>query len=410
MRRIARIDRSFDLLERSYSRTLRASFVCLACRTGLSSASQRAALSTSAAPRAQQDGRDSSGKIPFTEKIRRRIWGTDSPPGEADPYGNLSTFDQTKKREKTSLEPEEDSEEDPEEEDAAGVGPDRNGYVPATTWDGLEQVGGFSRKRKGNRDEEHPFRGFIPPTKLSSKEELTIAVRRAVVEIFTLREAGRPMNDATNARDDRIIPQSSGVNINLSIENQGAILAYPNEEVREMILQSTMPSEPVEEVMEVQAEIEEVEEADKETETTTLLEHVNATPVEEVTHRGKASTPSIQQDTLSRDSSWLNTSLRDPAVKFAIIKRVMQLTGARIPDPTIQQIATVKMLLNHLNTPPKPKKLAEVLSADPRLTGLPNVKMFGRRFTPIDREKEVGRWKVIEKELERRGLPVTGNA
>ncbi len=88
----------------------------------------------------------------------------------------------------------------------------------------------------------------------------------------------------------------------------------------------------------------------------------------------------------------------------------MQLTGARVPDPTIQHISTVKMLLNHLNTPPKPKKLAEVLSADTRLTSLPNVKMFDRRFTPIDREKEVGRWKVIEKELERRGLPVTGNA
>lgn len=68
------------------------------------------------------------------------------------------------------------------------------------------------------------------------------------------------------------------------------------------------------------------------------------------------------------------------------------------------------MLLHHLATPPKPKKLAQVLSADDRLTTLPNVRLFDRRFTPIDREKEVGRWKVIERELERRGLPVTGNA
>jgi len=39
---------------------------------------------------------------------------------------------------------------------------------------------------------------------------------------------------------------------------------------------------------------------------------------------------------------------------------------------------------------------------------LPNVEIRERRYTPIDREKEIGRWKVIEQELEKRGLPVTG--
>lgn len=28
-----------------------------------------------------------SGNTPFTEKLRRRIWGTDNPPGLEDPYG-----------------------------------------------------------------------------------------------------------------------------------------------------------------------------------------------------------------------------------------------------------------------------------------------------------------------------------
>ena len=31
-----------------------------------------------------------------------------------------------------------------------------------------------------------------------------------------------------------------------------------------------------------------------------------------------------------------------------------------------------------------------------------------RRETPVDREKETGRWKVIERELRERGLPVLG--
>jgi hypothetical protein len=44
------------------------------------------------------------------------------------------------------------------------------------------------------------------------------------------------------------------------------------------------------------------------------------------------------------------------------------------------------------------------------LTSLPNVKIIGRRETPVDREKAVGRWKIIEAELRSRGLPVLGRA
>ena len=42
------------------------------------------------------------------------------------------------------------------------------------------------------------------------------------------------------------------------------------------------------------------------------------------------------------------------------------------------------------------------------LRGLSNVVISGRRQTPIDKEKELGRWKVIERTLKERGLPVTG--
>ncbi len=86
----------------------------------------------------------------------------------------------------------------------------------------------------------------------------------------------------------------------------------------------------------------------------------------------------------------------------------MQLTGIHIPDVKIQAITTIQSLLQALVKPPKPKKLVDALAADDRLAGLQNVKLFDRRITPIDREKTVGRWKVIERELERRELPVTG--
>jgi len=43
------------------------------------------------------------------------------------------------------------------------------------------------------------------------------------------------------------------------------------------------------------------------------------------------------------------------------------------------------------------------------LITLPNVSVFAKRVTPIHKEKSIGRWKLIEKELEARELPVTGN-
>ena len=86
----------------------------------------------------------------------------------------------------------------------------------------------------------------------------------------------------------------------------------------------------------------------------------------------------------------------------------MQLTGARIPDPVVRSVHTVGNLLEQVLKKPQPKKLAEVLLARSDLIALPNVEIFETRHSYIDKEKEIGRWKVIEDELESRGLPVTG--
>jgi hypothetical protein len=87
----------------------------------------------------------------------------------------------------------------------------------------------------------------------------------------------------------------------------------------------------------------------------------------------------------------------------------MQLTGLRIPDAAIMPAKTVKGLLAHLVKPPKPRKLVEALEQKEELMNLPNVSIYAKRVTPIDKHKSVGRWKVIEQELTKRGLPVTGN-
>lgn len=64
--------------------------------------------------------------------------------------------------------------------------------------------------------------------------------------------------------------------------------------------------------------------------------------------------------------------------------------------------------MDALVTPPKPKKLAEQIEQSSILPELPNVKVYPRRVTPVDKEKMVGRWKVIQKELQKRELPVLG--
>ncbi len=86
----------------------------------------------------------------------------------------------------------------------------------------------------------------------------------------------------------------------------------------------------------------------------------------------------------------------------------MQLTGIRLADPVMARIHSVDDLVQQLKRPPPPRRLVDILRADPRLTALPNVEIFDRRQTPIDRETELGRWKVIEQELARRELPITG--
>jgi len=101
--------------------------------------------------------------------------------------------------------------------------------------------------------------------------------------------------------------------------------------------------------------------------------------------------------------------LQDVTLKFAVAKRVFQLSGHVIPDFKLPQIHNVQQLLKILVRPSKPIKLVEEIQRRGELLALPNVTVYPRRVTVMDKERMVGRWKVIERELERRGLPVTGD-
>ena len=57
---------------------------------------------------------------------------------------------------------------------------------------------------------------------------------------------------------------------------------------------------------------------------------------------------------------------------------------------------------------PRPPRLVESLVRSSDLPYLANVSLHSRKIGPIDKEIAVGRWKIIEEELAKRGLPVTG--
>jgi len=92
-----------------------------------------------------------------------------------------------------------------------------------------------------------------------------------------------------------------------------------------------------------------------------------------------------------------------------ILKRITQLTGIRLPDPTISSATTLRDLYTAYKIKPAPKKLAQSSELQGLSSAAPNITVHGKRQTPIHKEMQVGRWKVIEEELTRRGLPVTGS-
>ena len=156
----------------------------------------------------------------------------------------------------------------------------------------------------------------MSPLPIEAQDDIEKSIRRAMIEIFTLREAGRPLNDATNAVDDRVIPDIS--NVTLSQAPDGLVsIKFRNEQTRQDILDSTLKSEPVEAILEVQSETKTTSSAGS-----TNLETLDATPVQDIkpedqhalakpAHAG-TTTPSAKEE------NWSKITLNDPTLKFAV--------------------------------------------------------------------------------------------
>ncbi|KAH8770527.1 ribosomal subunit 39S-domain-containing protein [Hyaloscypha finlandica] len=404
MRRITRPGRSIDLLRARATAQTPSPYLCSACKlqaTSFSTTSIRAARN--------------NGKVPFTEKIRQRIWGTDKPPGLEDPYGDRSVFNKTKKRARV------EEAEEGEQLEAAKPTPDLSTYEPASTWDGLEEVGGFEE----NWDPDHQFRGFLPAEVIKDSDEVTAALHRALVEVFALQQVGMPLKDISAAMPGVDLTHE----VQISPTATGATLQFSQEASLEQIIQSLTPAvddettvkenptESEEDVAADRSTIDPLHPSSPEVEVDETAEKKNPTESEEDVAADRSTVDPLSGSTqitygelvASWDPSWLQISLENPEIKFAVLKRTMQLTGLRIPDAAIMPAKIVKGLLAHLVKPPKPRKLVDALQQKEELMNIPNVSIYAKRVTPIDKHKSVGRWKVIEQQLTERGLPVTGH-
>ncbi|RMD41668.1 hypothetical protein DV735_g3430, partial [Chaetothyriales sp. CBS 134920] len=335
--------RDADFMSRGYSLASKAN-------PSVASSLRSRALSSSTQARQDDRARNRNRNLPFTEKLRRKIWGTDNPPGLADPYGGPSFLErhwaqreqrykekedalaqreaaEAAERERRQAEFREAERPDVYAANEADVDADIDEYAeykPATTWDGLMHIG-----HAGHWQD-------IPPTQHDTYQPW-----------FDSHEA-RSVTDvrATTPEDVELLfrdaADQAGVELSATAGGQG------------------------------------------------------------------------ESDSLSSQP----LDLTNPAT-FQILKSFRGLTGFTFADhflsslarPRTGPAATYGDLVTHyldVITKPPPTSVYDSLAASADLAAQPNVLIFPRRETPVDKEKEVGRWKVIEKELTERGLPVLG--
>lgn len=172
-------------------------FVCRNCREQASPTSLSSTSSTSSKRHASSSNDDN--KISFAEKLRRKIWASDVPPGQKDPYARLSpeerdkeiqeraelaekisrrnqklrqksqTTDEAtqeastmKRREAAALEKSVGSGISNAETASQGSNPyNLEKYSEAVTWDGLDQIGGAEGWWEEAWDKENQFKGYV---------------------------------------------------------------------------------------------------------------------------------------------------------------------------------------------------------------------------------------------------------
>jgi hypothetical protein len=287
MRRLSRLDRTIDRL-RPRAASSSPSLLCPACL-------RRAPFSTSIRCFADPE------EVSKTERLRRRIRETDEPPGLKDARAIKERL------------PKENQESQLQQSKIPTPILDAS-YEPAMTWDGLEEVGELPVP-------EFYFEGFMPAEKVTDRYEVTAALHRAVVEVFTLKQAGRPLSELSNA--NRGIDNTSGVQISMSQSNPSyPVLKFSAGASQEAILESLSQSEQDMEIMEAKeaaGSTEDVFEPETSDDASMRSKTIDP-PTEDESPEAIAALQlrNYEHQVASWNPSWLQVSLEDAEIKFAV--------------------------------------------------------------------------------------------
>ncbi|KAI1446071.1 ribosomal subunit 39S-domain-containing protein [Annulohypoxylon stygium] len=247
-------------------------------------------------------------------------------------------------------------------------------YKPALTDAGLQVVGG-TRGWWGNSEhwpESANYVGFRPRVARRENGVLEVAVRRALVEAFALRGAGREDELVAKWPVGGEEEMEAALGVGMKVAADGGVQLVGD----------------VEAVLRALGEEVEMDQAD----------------------RADLEAEKIEAYREAWGDEWKGVSLADPRIKFAVTKRIFQLTGHLVQDFKLSGINNVQTLLHVVLKPPKPKTLTmEIQERRQDLVQLPNVQVATKRVTRGDKEKAVGRFKLIEEEYRKRELPLKGH-
>ncbi|KAI1498942.1 ribosomal subunit 39S-domain-containing protein [Biscogniauxia marginata] len=264
-------------------------------------------------------------------------------------------------------------------------------YAPASNADGLETVGDLDDwwDRSEHWGEASDFVGFRPREKVVDPLSIEGSVRRAVAEAFALRQAGRE-GDLTRiwpvgGGDD--LRRVTGLGLRFTEDGHVSLDGDVAEVVRGLQWETELPEGESEELSTVESE---------------AIAVIQSTPT--------LSSEELLKFKKAWDHSWKRIPLVDPRIRFAVTKRLFQLTGQLVPDHKLPSITYVQALLHVVQKPPKPKTLTEEIQKHQQdLLELPNVSVATKRVTRGDKEQALGRLKLMQEELKKRDLPLEGH-
>ncbi|EAW11823.1 mitochondrial 54S ribosomal mL50 protein [Aspergillus clavatus NRRL 1] len=345
--------------------------------------------------------RNASNATPLTERVRRKIWGTDSPPGLKDPYGGEGVLERRwknqpgKEEEGLASEPAQALE---TETAATEEIVSEDNYVPASSWKGLPRVGHLGKWSDLPPSPADTFNPFMLKKKLTKKGHIYLAAHQAAVELCLMHALKKPLASICDvaAHEKPVFKLIWKCKIDPNAKTQWEeSLVYPDNEAKDALVYifeqiggqaeaAVAPETSAEEVQEDAVDYEEGVEGVASNNTIPLFFGYRTVP----------------------DKGFLSLPLSDADVKFAFLKRFYQLSGHFFPDPVMHSISTVQQAVEYAQgvTQPKPTKLADHLANNAKLQHLRNVKLFTKRQTALHKDEELGRRKIIESELRARGL------